>query len=148
MEKRCEEEKTTICGTCTMCCKLYNIKDIKKHGEWCPNVCTNGCKIYEERPEVCRNYSCVYRDMKLSPNLRPDKLKAIIEYNGQYDSRLVFSFITSDCYTKRKEITKEIDKQVRAGNIVRIASESGGAIFSKLPIEDAEKLRKIIEKQP
>jgi len=62
-----------ICGDCTLCCKLppifnenedksldYN-NPFKKFGEWCVNCSTRkACDIYENRPNVCREFNCLY----------------------------------------------------------------------------------------
>ena len=48
------------CGGCTLCCKLLAVPAIDKpRGQWCKH-CTpgQGCKIYEQRPEVCRDWNC------------------------------------------------------------------------------------------
>jgi Fe-S-cluster containining protein len=53
------------CGNCNICCTFL---DVEIDGEFFPRgvPCkhldpdSNGCKIYERRPDVCRNYHCVY----------------------------------------------------------------------------------------
>jgi hypothetical protein len=50
------------CGTCTMCCKVLGIPELKKpRGDWCEHCdIGKGCKIYDQRPKVCRGFNCVY----------------------------------------------------------------------------------------
>jgi hypothetical protein len=50
------------CGTCTLCCKLMRVPELEKPPDkWCPNCAIGkGCKIYEVRPPVCRQFLCVY----------------------------------------------------------------------------------------
>ena len=51
------------CGTCTACCtgtlftKIFDA--MVRRGEPCPYVC-GGCTIYEDRPEICRNFQCMW----------------------------------------------------------------------------------------
>ncbi len=75
------------CGTCTLCCKVMGVPALNKlPGEWCvhcdPKV---GCKIYDDRPESCRDFECLWlqaqsrKDNMLNePALRPDKCKGVI----------------------------------------------------------------------
>lgn len=60
------------CGACTLCCKLLEVEDIpvaegggEKHtetspaGSWCRQCAIGkGCKIYQDRPDGCRNFNC------------------------------------------------------------------------------------------
>jgi hypothetical protein len=56
------------CGTCTLCCKVLTVEELRKpNGEWCPHcVKGRGCAIYSERPNECRRFQCGYL---LSPTL-------------------------------------------------------------------------------
>lgn len=70
------------CLGCMACCESLPINDIKltkPEGVLCVH-CDNGCSIYDDRPESCRNFDCMYNlaaDMDIS--LRPDKLNVIFE---------------------------------------------------------------------
>jgi len=76
------------CGTCTLCCKVMGVPDLNKlPGEWCvhcdPKV---GCKIYDDRPESCKDFECLWLqaqtrpddNMAKKPELRPDKCKGVV----------------------------------------------------------------------
>jgi hypothetical protein len=75
------------CGECTACCKVYSIPEFKKPaGPWCSHCAIGvGCKIYEERPERCREYQCLWLESqgradpreRLDPALRPDRCKVV-----------------------------------------------------------------------
>ncbi len=74
------------CGPCTACCVLPRIsadKETVKAGigpklgyEPCVKLCENGCSVYEDRPNVCRNYTCLWRDGVVAGDerRRPDNL--------------------------------------------------------------------------
>lgn len=77
------------CGSCTMCCKLLSIEEIKKPaGVWC-GTCDpkSGCKDYENRPQSCKDFECLWlhsqkphisEKLRFPPEMRPDKCKVIL----------------------------------------------------------------------
>lgn len=70
------------CGSCTLCCKLLNIKETdSKPGEYCKHCNPDiGCKIYEERPESCQIFECAWKQMRYAgKDLRPDKCFIMFE---------------------------------------------------------------------
>jgi hypothetical protein len=50
------------CGTCTLCCKVLTVEELRKpNAEWCPHcVKGRGCAIYADRPDECRRFQCGY----------------------------------------------------------------------------------------
>jgi hypothetical protein len=50
------------CGTCTLCCKVLTVDELRKpNGQWCPHcVQGRGCSIYSDRPNECRRFQCGY----------------------------------------------------------------------------------------
>lgn len=75
MEKR-------SCGECTACCKTHFVEEIKKiRGDWCKHCdIGKGCRIYQNRPESCSNYSCDWlHNPKIEERFRPDKIKIVAE---------------------------------------------------------------------
>jgi hypothetical protein len=69
------------CGTCTLCCCLTEVPELKKPLTiWC-NYCNKekGCTIYEQRPESCRSFQCVWLKDKLHASLRPDICHVLFE---------------------------------------------------------------------
>jgi hypothetical protein len=50
------------CGTCTLCCKVLTVEELRKpNGQWCPHcVKGRGCAIYSDRPNECRRFQCGY----------------------------------------------------------------------------------------
>lgn len=74
--KRAESRE---CGSCQMCCVVLGIPTIKKPA-WksCPNLCTQGCGIYAERPNECSSYLCFWRQGYGAENDRPDDLGVVM----------------------------------------------------------------------
>jgi len=79
---------TNHCGTCTACCRIFDIPELSKPaGKWCDHCAIGrGCQIYDSRPEVCREFRCFWlisqgredpRE-RLAPELRPDKCKVVL----------------------------------------------------------------------
>ena len=66
--------KTRKCGDCNLCCKLPHT-DFKKEYEWCSNCEIGvGCKIYETRPQVCKDFSCLWKKGLIEEELKPNKV--------------------------------------------------------------------------
>ena len=66
------------CGDCNLCCKLPYTK-FKKDYEWCSNCEIGvGCKIYETRPQVCKDFSCLWQKGMID-----EELKKVLKKNIQ-----------------------------------------------------------------
>lgn len=70
-----------------MCCKLVGVHDLPDHkpvNTWCQHCDKKaGCQIYEDRPETCREFACMWLLSQERPNpmglaLRPDKSKVVL----------------------------------------------------------------------
>ena len=69
------------CGTCIMCCKVYSIRELNKRaGRRCVHAeHGRGCKIYEDRPETCRAFYCMWRvDPTLGPEWKPETARFVV----------------------------------------------------------------------
>ena len=70
------------CGECTECCLVLEIKDVNsKPNELCQHCDKGvGCKIYENRPQGCREFMCMWLQMEtVHLDLRPDKCGVVFE---------------------------------------------------------------------
>ena len=115
------------CGTCTACCRVFAVPELKKPaGKWCQH-CTIGvgCQIYENRPRVCHEYECLWlqsqkRDTPLPPELRPDRCRVVFTPTTN-DS--IMGAVTLPGYPDawRKGVVKAlIDKLLKAGMRVAV----------------------------
>jgi len=69
------------CGTCIMCCKVYAIRELNKPaGRWCVHAERGrGCKIYNDRPDICRAFYCMWRiDRTLGPEWKPETARFVV----------------------------------------------------------------------
>lgn len=79
---------TNHCGSCTACCRVFNIPALKKPaGKWCDHCDIGvGCKIYDQRPQACIDFECLWLQSqsrenpkeRMDPELRPDKSKVVL----------------------------------------------------------------------
>jgi hypothetical protein len=72
------------CGSCTMCCKVYDVPPIdnKPRGIWCQHCKPGkGCGIWETRPQFCRDFVCTWiLDPLLGDEWRPDRSKLVLNH--------------------------------------------------------------------
>ena len=94
------------CGECSFCCKVLEIAELAKAAgklcDHCLNAGSGGCGIYAGRPQVCRDYECLWKgDRDMSPRLRPDRTGTILmedpdsdEYRAVCDPEKPFAWLT------------------------------------------------------
>jgi hypothetical protein len=104
------------CGTCTMCCKLFDIPEIPATaGKWCRHCAPGkGCRIYDARPETCRKFFCGWMvSPGLGPEWKPDRCKVIMQLlaveetfwiNAYVDEKYPTAWQRSDIYNRLKQI--------------------------------------------
>ena len=64
-----------------MCCRLLAVQELAKEmGERCPHtVKRGGCAIYEQRPQSCRAFNCLWLTNGEIPDYwKPDKSKLVV----------------------------------------------------------------------
>lgn len=69
------------CGACSMCCQVLDIEELQKPaGLTCPEcISGGGCRVYMDRPDVCRDYECLWKgDRNLGQQMRPDRIGTIL----------------------------------------------------------------------
>ena len=91
-------EATRQCGACTACCFLPRIQKnedglpLLPEGKIgytaCEHLGCTGCSRYEERPNVCRDFFCLWRSGHIlgDERRRPDQLGVMftaVEYDGR-----------------------------------------------------------------
>jgi hypothetical protein len=69
------------CGTCTLCCKVYEVPSLSKPaGKWCQH-CTpgKGCGIWQTRPDHCRSFYCLWMtESGFGPEWKPDRARFVM----------------------------------------------------------------------
>lgn len=80
------------CGTCTYCCRLPEIDALSKPANaWCANcVADEGCRIYSDRPQLCRDFLCSWMtDDDLGPEWEPKTAGMMVYHQGKQITVLV-----------------------------------------------------------
>jgi len=75
-----------VCGTCVECCtgclstQVYEYQVSKNSPCHFLDLCEKNCSIYENRPQVCKDYKCLWLEQKvLLPNwMKPEYSKVLI----------------------------------------------------------------------
>ena len=62
------------CGSCTLCCKVLEITDLKKPTNTaCHHIMAGGgCNFYSERPRQCRTFACAWLQGHLDDDWFPE----------------------------------------------------------------------------
>lgn len=88
------------CGGCTACCEFLAIDSPtfkKQAGLLCEHCTGHACRIYDTRPQVCRDYYCGWQQIPLlNEDWRPDKsgiLLLPIEKAAELSSRQGMEFM-------------------------------------------------------
>lgn len=69
------------CGSCTLCCKVYDVPSLEKPaGTWCRHCLPGrGCGIHETRPQHCRSFHCLWMTQTwLGPEWKPERAKLVL----------------------------------------------------------------------
>ena len=67
-----------------MCCKLLTVVTLEKPAQkWCPDCAIGtGCKIYETRPDECRDFYCGWMiDATVPEHWAPKQSRMVLAYN-------------------------------------------------------------------
>jgi hypothetical protein len=71
------------CGSCSACCTLLEVTDVgKSANEWCKHCdAGKGCKIYHDRPQMCRSFSCAWLQGHLDDAWFPEKAGMVVHFS-------------------------------------------------------------------
>jgi hypothetical protein len=106
-----------------MCCSALEIDILTKPaGPLCGNSCNSRCVIYPERPQVCRDFECVWlTSRKMAAHFRPDRIGALFMEDYEVDeyravcaperplawrNPLVFAHLVAVAKTGRRVVAK------------------------------------------
>ena len=92
------------CGTCTMCCKTMRVPELEKPiDKWCPHcIKGQGCGIYEQRPNSCREFLCVYLlDGQLGEYWKPSHSRMVLSNTVETVLRVLVDPDRPDAWRKQ-----------------------------------------------
>jgi Fe-S-cluster containining protein len=88
IEPHQNKETGRSCGSCSMCCylPLFKVGEWKKPtNQWCQHFSGHSCNIYAERPDVCREFECMWlANNSLPDHWYPTKSKIIVTYPEEH----------------------------------------------------------------
>lgn len=92
------------CGSCRVCCQGTMTGEVYGFKFWPGRPChfmgVDGCKIYERRPNICRDYYCVYMEEHWVPDwMRPDQSNVIMTRKETPDGRIPY-FEILECFNR------------------------------------------------
>jgi Fe-S-cluster containining protein len=69
------------CGSCSLCCKLYPVRELSKPaGQWCVHSARGeGCADHTNRPQACRQFFCSWlTEASLGPEWKPETARFVL----------------------------------------------------------------------
>jgi hypothetical protein len=109
------------CGECSFCCKALEITELAKPaGDLCGHCrTTGGCGIYATRPDVCREYECLWKgDRALSAQMRPDRVGTILMEDPDSDEYRAVCNPLKPLAWRTPLVFKHLVAMARSGRIV------------------------------
>ena len=79
-------EKKRVCGECTLCCFVFEVKTedgvLTKPQEWCKNCAVgSGCKVFKTTiPAVCPQWDCAWLEGMGTDEERPDRTQVVMHW--------------------------------------------------------------------
>ena len=112
------------CGGCTECCRgPLPVPELDiSQGNPCRHLCETGCGDYENRLEVCRIFSCVWKTNFVRDDLRPDKARAICKWTE--DGSLLL--VPIDAKVPMMTIERWKDFAKKTGQVLKLYSHDTG----------------------
>jgi hypothetical protein len=80
------------CGTCTLCCKVYDVPVLSKPaGSWCTHCKPGkGCGIHATRPDYCRDFNCLWMMTEtMGPEWKPERCRFVMTINPVHGAMVV-----------------------------------------------------------
>ena len=116
---------TNHCGSCTACCRVFDIPAIKKPaGVWCTHCdIGNGCTIYEERPSACVEFECLWLQSqsredpreRLVAAMRPDRSKVVFAPSTDPQVMAALTMPGTPTAWRRNDVRSVIELLVKGG---------------------------------
>jgi hypothetical protein len=110
------------CGSCTLCCKVLAVSALEKPaGTWCRHCRPGkGCGIYEERPQECRTFRCLWlADPNFPEEFKPERSKIVfvLEANA--------SRVVAHCDPGRPQTWRQEDNYRLLKNMAAVSAPLG-----------------------
>jgi hypothetical protein len=119
------------CGTCTTCCTICEIPELNKPaGQLCKHY-SNGCTIYDTRPEACKNFHCLYVLQNIPEHYRPDNLGVMFEKRPGYGFWVGVETVKGALHSKNTlNVVKALE---RDNSVCALEGLDGNNFYNLLP---------------
>lgn len=103
------------CGDCTLCCKLLGVRALNKQPfEYCSHCnIGSGCKVYQCRPDECKDFNCLWLQGKVDEELKPNSCHVVLadlnqdleklDIQLEDDRKVIVAYVDSDYPDAYKE---------------------------------------------
>jgi hypothetical protein len=109
------------CGSCTLCCQVLVIDELEKDaGTLCKNCSVGGgCKIYNKRPEVCRDFECEWLTERDVPQvLFPDRHGTLLMIDADSEEYLAVCDPKKPAAWRNPLMLKHLIAKAKEGEVV------------------------------
>ncbi|MEM9416536.1 MAG: hypothetical protein AAGA29_13830 [Planctomycetota bacterium] len=123
------------CGSCTACCNVLAIEPLDKPGfSPCAHACGDGCAIYAQRPDCCRDFTCLWLQGHMAEDDRPDKLGVVFTTTGHPELGTVPLLLeVQDGAVQRPKIKDAVRRLLTQGPVA-VATPTGGKLIRPTPL--------------
>lgn len=109
------------CGECNLCCQILEIDELAKPAGLLCKDCLlgNGCAIYDDRPQVCRDFECLWKgDRAMAAPLRPDRVGTILMEDPDSDEYRAVCDPTRPLAWRTPTVFKHLVAMAKSGRTV------------------------------
>lgn len=104
----------TTCGTCTTCCTILPIPELDKPaGVPCKHLTAQGCGIYDDRPQLCKDFLCGYRRVDMAPRMRPDRAGFMMRTQDTGFGKSLVMYVFKEIDPKANKKARQMAKKLR-----------------------------------
>lgn len=115
------------CGTCNACCVYPSVQEIRKPaGKPCRflEACGHGCQVYEQRPAMCRAYSCAWIEGIGKRADKPEELEVLIDRrDSQFGDVLIARALRPGAAQRREAVRAMRRASAAVGLVVLVVAD-------------------------
>jgi hypothetical protein len=134
---------TRQCGTCSLCCKVLDVKAVyKPAGQWCKHaVPGKGCNTHKLRPKSCREFECLWLQSEMfGDEWKPENAKFVMAIDPLGNCMVIYPDAKINAPWRREPFhgfLKDLSARFLASNQV-IMINDGSMISLLLPDQEVK----------
>jgi len=119
------------CGSCQECCTFLAIPELNKaENEPCKHLSDDGCSIYQDRPDVCQGFNCLWKFRNLfvdkKGKRRPDRLGVMVRLRNDIEGiRSAIQFIGKNKDIFKTEKVRTLRKNLLSAGFTIVQTIAG-----------------------